>query len=64
MFFDRDNPFITRVNEIEAQILEGILTITEALKSLKSIRIINPRVWVALQLSFIICFGETLEYFL
>ena len=34
-FFDRDNTFITRLNENKAQNLEGILTITEALNSLK-----------------------------
>ena len=37
-FFDRDNPFITLLNVNEAQNLEGILTVTEALKSQKNMK--------------------------
>lgn len=38
LFFDKDNPFITILNNNEQQNLEGLITVTEALKSLKNMK--------------------------
>ena len=38
LFFDRDNPFLNFLIENEMQNLEGLLTLPEALKSLKQMK--------------------------
>ena len=38
LFFDKDNPFITILNNNEQQNLEGLITVTEALNSLKNMK--------------------------